>query len=243
MKKILNIICILVFLMLALCSCGRSDITLTVNQNGSFDAEIVYGIDKALIAGDDVIEQVASIIKEPLDEKKIEYTEEDKEDFYIISTKKHFKNAQELTDASLWDGMPFVPKFTKEVQENTIFVTEKDGKITFSGNLNAKAFNAEQLISENKKAFGASFKIVAEKATANVKEEKNAYLWEGDASENVKVELTAEYKKNEHGAAKTTEKGTGIYIYLLSVIVIIAAVVFIIIKKKKTKGNEKGEEI
>ena len=190
MKKSLKILCISALLILILCSCGRSDITLTVNKDGSFDAEIVYGIEKAFVAGDDVIEQVAGLIKQPLDEKKIEYTEEDKEDFYVISTKKHFKNAQELTDASCWEGIPFVPKFTKEPYENTILVTEKDGKITFSGNLNADSFNAAQLISENKAAFGASLKIVAENATANVKEEKsekNAYLWKGDASENVNV--------------------------------------------------------
>ena len=36
----------LLVLAFVLCSCGRNDISLTINKNGSIDAQIVYGIDK-----------------------------------------------------------------------------------------------------------------------------------------------------------------------------------------------------
>lgn len=272
MKKIIKTILLMAVLILILCSCGRSDITLTVNKDGSFDAEIVYGINKEFVAGDEVIEQVAGLIKQPLDEKKIEYTEKDEEKFYLITTKKHFKDVKELTNASLWEGISFVPGFSTASEPNALLVTCENGKISFSGTLNSDSFKATELLSENKEAFGASLKIIAEKAKANVKEEKNeknAYLWQGTANDNVEVQLTAAYPQTEaekeipeeeKNEIKNEEKGeseevnkipekeegkkrTSVYIYIIIAIVFLAVIVVVIIKgKKKIEGKEKGEE-
>ena len=130
----------LLVLVFVLCSCGRNDISLTINKNGSIDAQIVYGIDKTMVAGDDVLNQVKDLIKQPLDENKISYTEKNDGNFAKIVVEKHFDNAAALADAASWQGIPFVPKFTAVPTENAITVTAKDGKITFDGTLNSDSF-------------------------------------------------------------------------------------------------------
>lgn len=185
----------LLVLVFVLCSCGRNDISLTINKNGSIDAQIVYGIDKTMVAGDDVLNQVKDLIKQPLDENKISYTEKDDGNFAKIVVEKHFDNAAALADAASWQGIPFVPKFTAVPTENAITVTAKDGKITFDGTLNSDSFGATELLSENKKAFGASISVTGEKEKGNGKSSgKNTMKWEGTAEDSVKLELTASYK-------------------------------------------------
>ena len=188
----------LLMLAFVLCSCGRNDISLTINKNGSIDAQIVYGIDKTMVDGDDVLNQVKDLIKQPLDENKISYTEKDDGNFAKIVVEKHFNNAAALADAANWQGIPFVPKFTAVPAENAVTVNAKDGKITFDGTLNSDSFGATELLSENKKAFGASITITAEKEEGNGKSSgKNAMKWEGTAEDSVKLELTAAYKGEE----------------------------------------------
>ena len=185
----------LLVLVFVLCSCGRNDISLTINKNGSIDAQIVYGIDKTMVAGDDVLNQVKDLIKQPLDENKISYTEKNDGNFAKIVVEKHFDNAAALADAASWQGIPFVPKFTAVPTENAITVTDKDGKITFDGTLNSDSFGATELLSENKKAFGASISVTGEKEKGNGKSSgKNTMKWEGTAEDSVKLELTASYK-------------------------------------------------
>lgn len=185
----------LLVLVFVLCSCGRNDISLTINKNGSIDAQIVYGIDKTMVAGDDVLNQVKDLIKQPLDENKISYTEKNDGNFAKIVVEKHFDNAAALADAASWQGIPFVPKFTAVPTENAITVTAKDGKITFDGTLNSDSFGATELLSENKKAFGASISVTGEKEKGNGKSSgKNTMKWEGTAEDSVKLELTASYK-------------------------------------------------
>lgn len=185
----------LLVLVFVLCSCGRNDISLTINKNGSIDAQIVYGIDKTMVAGDDVLNQVKDLIKQPLDENKISYTEKNDGNFAKIVVEKHFDNAAALADAASWQGIPFVPKFTAVPTENAITVTAGDGKITFDGTLNSDSFGATELLSENKKAFGASISVTGEKEKGNGKSSgKNTMKWEGTAENSVKLELTASYK-------------------------------------------------
>lgn len=185
----------LLVLVFVLCSCGRNDISLTINKNGSIDAQIVYGIDKTMVAGDDVLNQVKDLIKQPLDENKISYTEKNDGNFAKIVVEKHFDNAAALADAASWQGIPFVPKFTAVPTENAITVTAGDGKITFDGTLNSDSFGATELLSENKKAFGASISVTGEKEKGNGKSSgKNTMKWEGTAEDSVKLELTASYK-------------------------------------------------
>lgn len=188
----------LLVLVFVLCSCGRNDISLTINKNGSIDAQIVYGIDKTMVAGDDVLNQVKDLIKQPLDENKISYTEKNDGNFAKIVVEKHFDNAAALADAASWQGIPFVPKFTAVPTENAITVTAKDGKITFDGTLNSDSFGATELLSENKKAFGASISVTGEKEKGNGKSSgKNTMKWEGTAEDSVKLELTASYKSED----------------------------------------------
>lgn len=193
-KKIITAAAVLL-LAFVLCSCGRNDISLKINKDGSIDAQIVYGIDKSMVAGDDVLNQVKNLIKQPLDENNVKYEEKDEEDFSRIIVDKHFESAAALADETNWQGIPFVPKFTAVPTVNAITVTAKDGKITFDGTLTSDSFGATELLSDNKKAFGASIAITANKESGNGKSSgKNTMKWEGTAEDSVKLELTASYK-------------------------------------------------
>lgn len=205
-KKVLFLICWVIVTML-LCACGRTDVTLEIAKDGSMKARIEYGIDKSKVAGEEVLGQVTALIKEPLTAAGIDYQEADRDDFHVIYFEKAFKDASELVKPESWQGIPFVPKFTQTKSANAIYVSTDKGKIKFEGELNSDAFDATQILSEDKNAFGGSVTIIAKKAEANIKSsEKDTYKWAGTAADTVKLELSAPYGGTELTNAKATNE-------------------------------------
>ncbi len=209
MKKILILASVLFVLLLS--GCGRSDVALTVNEDGSFSAKVDYSIAKAFMQNDDVKEQVKSLITDSLDQNNIPYTETETDDFSVISVERSFADIGELSSDDAWRGIGMVPKFSAEQAEGALWVRYENGALRLDGTLDMAAFGAGELASPtgDNSAFGGSLTVIlpgkAEADNADTVTE-STYVWSGNGSESKTVSLTsakysaAEKAENEASA-------------------------------------------
>lgn len=204
-----SIFILAVFAALFLSACGRSDVTLTVLDDGSFKADISYSITKSLMGSPEVQEQVKSLITDSLEQNSIEYTESENDDYVIISVERSFADIDELTSAAAWQGISMVPKLSKEQATDSLWVRYEDGRLKIDGTLDANAFGAEELVSANggvSDSFGGSLTIVlpdsadsfgdadtapasADASDRDETEERYLYCWSGTSADSKTVSL------------------------------------------------------
>ncbi len=244
LKKAALIIFILSFLLLV--GCGRSDVTLTVNSDGSFTADVDYSITKSLMANDDVKEQVKSLITDSLDQNNIEYAESENEDYVIISVQRSFADLAELTDENSWKGLSMIPKFSSEKTDGALWTRYEDGKLKIDGQLDADAFGAGELVSQSgagSDAFGGSLKIVLpDKAEScdGVEDGSASYIWSGTSAESKTVSLVSgELAAVERADASSSEAGAKSSGTVIAIVLLLlaAAVVFTVVKKGKKDNS------
>lgn len=194
-KKILLLLALLGAVLLT--ACGRSDVVLTVNKDGSFHAEINYGIVKSLVANDEAMAQVKSLITDSLDQNEIPYTESEDDEYVTISVERDFKDLAELTSQEAWRGVSFVPSFTASETNSAIWTRYEDGRLKFSGTLNVDTFNAQSIVGDsgNVATFGGSLRIIlpseADEAVGG-EDDGNGYVWSGNSGDNVEMSLVSE---------------------------------------------------
>ncbi len=186
---------IVLALALLLCGCGRSDIKLTVNKDGSFDVDVNYGITKALVANDEAMTQVKTLITDSLDENSIPYTESEDDELYRITVQRSFKDIDELTSPESWTGLGFVPTFSTSETGGDLWVRYDKGQLKLDGVLNIEAFKASDLISsDNAAIYEGSLTVVlpddAESSNAGSRD-ANTYTWSGSGEDSVNVSLVS----------------------------------------------------
>ncbi len=164
MKKFKKLLFIAVSLgALILAGCGRSDMTLTVNGDGSFKAVMNYGIVKAGVADDGAMEQAKSLITGSLDQSGVPYTETENDEQVTITVERDFADIDELTSKDAWQGIGFVPAFRQSEGEG-VWIRYEDGRLKLSGTLDAAAFGAEEVVSGSDTFGGSLTVILPEKA-------------------------------------------------------------------------------
>lgn len=246
-----------------LCGCARSDVTLNIHNDGSFTADIKYGIDKSLMGSDEVKQQLTQIITQALDENDIPYTQSEDEDFVTISLSRDFKDLNQLTSAAAWKGISMVPRFSTTMEEGSLWVRIDDKKLKISGTLNSETFGAKEFVEQNSEVasgFGGSLSIVAEnkitKADGGEATENNGYIWQGSSSDSKTVDFETEKLKLPEGydegikpispspedaeapESEAEKSSVGVWIAVLAAAVIVVAVAVFLVKRKK-RGDEK----
>ncbi len=191
-KRALALLAVLAVLLLA--GCGRSDIVLTVNDDGSFHATVNYGITKALVANDEALNDAKALITDSLDKNGIPYTEGETDEYVTVTVEKDFADLAELTSQKAWQGIGFVPLFTENNDGSGIWTRYDEGRLKFSGTLNSETFNAKGLLSdmEDPSGYGGSLRIVlpeAAEAFAGGQMEDDAYVWSGTGADSLTLDL------------------------------------------------------
>ncbi len=254
-KKILSLMMLLGVMVLV--GCGRSDIVLTVNGDGSFHATVSYGITKDLVANDDAMNDAKALITDSLDKNSIPYTEGENDEYVTVTVEKDFADLTELTSREAWQGIGFVPYFTSINDGSGIWTRYEEGRLKFSGTLNSDTFNARGLLGdmEDPSVYGGSLRIVlpeAAEAFAGGQMEDDAYVWSGTGADSLTLDLvttpifeaqsandteTAEEEAKEEvgntAARSTTVKDGLVTALVVLVIIAVAAGVVIVAKKKK----------
>lgn len=245
-----------VFTLLLLSGCGRSDVSLTVNGDGSFSAEVNYSITKALMGSEEVQNDVKSLITDSLDENNIEYTESENDEYVIISVKRSFADIGELTDAAAWQGISMVPKFTAEKTEGALWARYEDGRLKIDGTLDAAAFGAEELVSRGDELstdFGGSLTVnlpkEAEAHNGDASENAASYYWGGSGNESREVSLVSAPLKaagapsasggENEGEKKPFNKAAAAVVIIAAAAAVIAAVC-VLIKKRRAGADAQG---
>lgn len=252
---LLILVCIVIF-----AGCARSDVTLNVHKDGSFTADIQYGIDKSLMGNDEVKNQVKSLITDTLDENNIPYTEGENDDFVIITVTREFKDLNQITSVSAWQGISMVPRFSSVQAEGSLWARIEDGKFKLSGTLNSETFGAKDFVEQNSEVangFGGSLTVVTEEkphsADGGEAVGDTGYKWGGSSSdsktvsfESAKLTLPDGYDEGikpmspsaeesvESDNAKE-EKNSAVPIVGIVIIACLAVgiIVFVVRKKKK----------
>lgn len=245
-KKLLLLLAILGIMLLT--ACGRSDLTLTVNSDGSFHASISYGITKALVANDEAMSDVKSLITDSLDQNDIPYTEAEDEERVTITVERDFADLSQLTSQEAWKGISFVPLFTAGNDGSGIWTRIEEGRLKFSGTLNAQTFNTQGIIGdmEDTSGFGGSVRIILPQeaeAFSGGQIDGNSYIWSGTGEDSLTMDLVSAPMYEDGGpdgeAAKTGEQAErkttlrdGI-ITLLVVLALLAIVAGVVIAARK----------
>ncbi|MGN1098481.1 MAG: hypothetical protein ACI4SS_06265 [Clostridia bacterium] len=254
-KKVLLFIFILAAVFLA--GCGRSDVVLTVNEDGSFTADVNYGITRALMGNEEVEGQVKALITDTLSQNNIPYTESENDEYVIISVERTFKDINELTSADAWHGMSFVPNFSSVQAQGGLWTRYEDGKLKISGTLDSETFKAKELLEQNgmETSFGGSLTIVLPEAAeeyGDAEADGTSYKWGGNGGESKEVNLVSaqifavdENGKDEADGESSTESGSSAVVGVVAVVLaaaIIAVCVLMYKKRKKTEAETKSEE-
>ncbi len=208
MKKLFRLMAA-AFCALLLAGCGRSDVTLTVNGDGSFTADVVYGIEKAAMGSDEVLEQLKDMVASALDENGVEYAESEDESFVYFSVSRDFKDIDELTSEESWRGIGMAPKFTADSGGGGLWTRYEDGRLKIDGTLNVEAFGARELVAQgNEESFGGSLSVI-------LPDETEPHSWSGTAADSVPVSLSSapledggETGEEKAGEAAPEESGT-----------------------------------
>lgn len=181
-----------VFCAVLLVGCGRSDVVLTVNEDGSFSAQVTYGIDKSLMGNDEVKEQVKALITDSLEQNNIPYTEAEDDSFVTVCVTRDFADINELTSAESWKGISMVPKFSKEQAAGGLWTRIEGRRLKIDGSLDAETFGAKDFIEQNGElsdSFGGSLTIVSHKEPESTNGEKTetGYKWSGKGNDKVNI--------------------------------------------------------
>ncbi len=175
----------LIFCGLLLAGCGRSDVTLTVNDDGSFTANVVYGIEKDKMGSPEVLEQLKTMVTSSLEENGVEYAESEDDSFVYVSVSRDFANIGELTSEESWRGIGMAPKFTADPDEGGLWTRYEDGRLKIDGTLNAAAFGASELVTQgSEESFGGSLSVILPGAD-------EPQSWSGTAADSVSVSLSS----------------------------------------------------
>lgn len=250
-KRLLLFLTILGALLLS--ACGRSDITLTVNGDGSFHADVTYSIIREMVANDEALASAKALITDSLDQSGIPYTETEDEDYVKINVERDFADLEELTSKEAWRGIGFVPSFTANNDGTGIWTRYDEGRLKFSGTLNSETFNAQELLGDIEgTSYGGSLRIVlpqaAEAFVGGQMEDGNSYFWNGSAKDSLALDLATQpmfetpgvTDVDSGGAANTgTERRTtlkdGLLTALVVLVIIALAAVIILAAKRKNK--------
>lgn len=267
MKKIkfISILAIIIGVLI-LAGCGRNDVTITVNKDGSFHANVTYGIEKALMGNAEVQDQVKSLITDALDQNNVPYTEGETEEYVTITVERDFADLNDLVNEDSWRGIGMVPGFSRKQEAGKLWLRYEDDRLKIDGTLDAAAFGATELVSQGEgmnTSFGGSLTFVlpeaAEAGGGNVDTEAPVYSWIGTASDAVTVSLTSapmpeaaaavgndeaseaapadDESQPESSRGAGTRVGSLIGIIALIVLLLIIAVV-IAIKKRRTPAKD-----
>ena len=260
MKKVIKLILLAAAAMLLLTACGRSDLVLTVNEDGSFHATVNYGIVKSLVANDEVMGQVKALITDSLDQNNVPYTETEDDEYVTISVDRNFADLAELTSEEAWRGISFVPSFIAKDSSAGIWTRYEDGRLKFSGMLNTETFNAQSIVGDNEgvATFSGSLKIVlpseAQIRVGGEDEGDNTYVWSGNAGDNVQMDLVSEKifedltPAGETAAAKGEKsvpvRSNSLIVLGICILIIIAVAVIgvLVYRKRKNRSAEKTEQ-
>ena len=197
MKKV-KWLMIFAMLLVLLAGCGRNDVTITVNKDGSFHANITYGIEKALMGNAEVQGQVKSLITDALDQNNVPYAEGETEEYVTITVERDFADLNDLVNEDSWRGIGMVPGFSKKQESGKLWLRYEDDRLKIDGTLDAAAFGATELVSQGEgmnTSFGGSLTFVlpeaAEAGSGNVETEAPVYSWIGTAGDTAVVSLTS----------------------------------------------------
>lgn len=267
LKKLL--LAVFAFGALLLAGCGRSDMILTVNEDGSFKAVVNYGIVKEGVASDEVLSQVKSFLTDALDQSGIPYTETEDETQITVTVERDFANLDALTSDDAWQGIGFVPRF-RSYDGDGVWARYEDGRLKLSGDLDTDAFGASEIATPDG-GFGGSITVILPSEAENFSggEKTDAgYVWSGKAGDTVRLDLTsgadfsdlpqAQVNDSEGGEAGAPEKaGTqkeetppakakagkfAAWPAAIAAAVIIAAAVVVIACKRRGGKKEKPDE-
>lgn len=257
MKKVIKLILLAAAAMLLLTACGRSDLVLTVNEDGSFHATVNYGIVKEFVANDEVMGQVKALITDSLDQNNVPYTESEDDEYVTISVDRDFADLAELTSEEAWRGISFVPSFTAKDGSTGIWTRYEDGRLKLSGMLNTETFNAKSIVGDNEDVanFSGSLRIVLPSAAqihvGGEDDGNNGYIWSGKAGDNVQLDLATEkifkdLTPANEASAPESENGAPVRLItpVICLLIIIAGAVIgvLVYRKKKTQATENTEQ-
>lgn len=231
MKKILNLLLVMVLMLVVLTGCVNIDYTVKVNRDGSGDITYIYGIEKQALesmqmSADDVMSEMQESVEDS------EYTIESYETDTEIGFKatKHIANV--TTDLSLEEA--FGEEYVTDTEENGIKIEEKTLKTKYSQNAQIDLRDMEDMSYMGitmKYSVTLPAKIEANKTNGTVSEDGKTVTW------NLKLGEINEI------AFEATSGDAIIWIVCGSVvgILIIAAVVILVVKNKKQKETKKSE--
>lgn len=257
-----------VLALVLLSGCGKSGLRLTVNDDGSFHADVTYGIDKSLMANDEVKQQLVSLITDALEQNGVAYAQEETDEFVFINVERDFADAKELANADAWRGIGMVPGFSSSEEAGKLWIRYEDGLMKIDGTLDAAAFGAEELVSQGGEgsAFEGSFSVVLPKPAAETNGEQSdpktyEYVWRGTAEESKAVSISYELPDGaplpeaaaqsgaKEGAASDEDKAGGpkdrrreevLAIALLAAAAVILALVIRRLRKKEEAAAEEN---
>lgn len=197
MKKV-KWLMIFAMLLVLLAGCGRNDVTITVNKDGSFHANVTYGIEKALMGNAEVQDQVKSLITDALDQNNVPYTEGETEEYVTITVERDFADLNDLVNEDSWRGIGMVPGFSRKQEDGKLWLRYENDCLKLDGTLDAAIFGATELVSQGEgmnTSFGGSLTFVlpeaAEEGSGNVETEAPVYSWVGTAGDTAIVSLTS----------------------------------------------------
>jgi len=232
MKKVLNLMLIMILMLVVLTGCVNIDYTVKVNKDGSGDITYIYGIKKEALesmelSADDLMNEM----KEEVEDS--EYTIET----YNTDTEVGFKATKHIenvtTDLSLEEA--FGEIYITDSEENAMKIEKKSGKTKYSQNARLDLTSMEDM-----SYFGITMKY---SITLPVK--VNAEDTNGTVSEDGKT-ITWKLKTGEVNEISFEATSGNVLIWIICGIVAggaVIAVVVVVIKKKKTNKPENEEAI
>ncbi|MCH5187265.1 MAG: hypothetical protein J1F63_02590 [Oscillospiraceae bacterium] len=268
--KFISILAVVIGLLI-LAGCGRNDVTITVNKDGSFHANVTYGIEKALMGNAEVQDQVKALITDTLDQNNVPYIEGETEEYVTITVERDFADLNDLVNEDSWRGIGMVPGFSRKQEGGKLWLRYEDNKLKLDGTLDAASFDATELVSQGEgmnTSFGGSLTFVlpeaAEEGGGNADTEAPVYSWIGTAGDTIAVSLTSapmpeaaaavgndeagenvpadDESQPESSVGAGSRVGTLIGVIALIVLLLIIAVV-IAIKKRKTPAGDDDKKI
>lgn len=248
-RKIL-LLCLLLGVLL-IAGCGRSDVTLTANEDGSFGAVMNYRIIKSQVVGEETMAQTKSIVTSTLDENNIPYTETEDEEYVTITVERSFADINELTSAEAWRGISFVPAFVSNENSPGIWIRYEDGRLALSGTLDVDSFGARDIVTDFG-TFGGSLRVVLPSEAESFsggEADGEGYIWSGNSGDSISMDIKSQQIFSDLPQAQPEESPQGesaespsspkyVIIGLIVAAVLCVLAVLLIRKKNKTADKE-----
>ena len=231
MKKVLNLILVMILMLATLTGCVNIDYKVKVNKDGSGDITYIYGIEKEALqamqmSADDVMSEMKEGIQDS--EYDIEQYETDTEIGFKAS--KHIANV--TTDLSLEEA--FGKEYITDSEENRMKIEKTSLSTKYSQNAKVDLSDMEDMTYMGitmKYSITLPTKIDADKTNGTILEDGKTVTWDLKLGEVNEITFEA------------TSGDAIIWIICGSVIgvLVIAIVVILVIKKKKQKETKKEE--